>query len=275
MPNPKVGPPQEPSFWHQVPSSIWRRLDLAEILRDALIALNDPKPYGPVIALHSFESYVVAGKRQQRRVARAMSAPWNQKRKGRSSLFDDTHFYLIAWARIAKLAAFISRKTRFRRIGLVLRRYKADLDDRIAGRNHLEHFEDRLPGGPQEKKLSVPNDLFNMSNNIMTYGGRTLDIGSSSLDLLSAFVREFRAALRYDAVETLATTDVDRLKRQLDRAASQLHVARVTKKAMKTLNEPGTENLSVGIRQKPPNPYKAHGCQEAHNSISAFFLFRV
>lgn len=235
MPKAHIAPPLEPSFWNEVHSSIWRQLDLDEVLRDALVALSTSKPYGPVIALSSLESYVAAAKRQQRRIRRAMCIPLNQKRRTQSSLFDDTHFYLIAWSRIAKLARFISITTRFQRIGLVLRRYHADLDDRIAGRDHLEHFEERLPGGKNENKLSVPFRLLDMLNCDMTYGGKSLDIGPNSLALLVAFVAEFKSALMFDAVESLADSDIDGLKRLLDRAASEVHVTRVTKKVMKML----------------------------------------
>ena len=223
MPNSNICTPQKPSFWQDVHRSIWRQLELAEILRDALVAQNDPQPFGPIIALRSLESYIAAAKRQQRRIARAMVV--NPK----SSLFDDTHFYLIAWSRIAKLARFIRQRTRFCRVGLVLRRYHADLDCRIAARDHLEHFEERLPGGPNAKLLSVPGDLFNLSQSLMTYGGKTLEIGKPSMKLLAGFVEEFRSTLMYDAVELLVELDLDRIKRHLDRAASEIQIARVTK----------------------------------------------
>lgn len=242
MPNPKVNPPQPPQFWNQVPKSLWRRLRLEEVFQKALFAKGQPDPYGPIIALYSLESYVEAAKRQNRRIKRAMVAPWRPGAKSRSSLFDDTHFYLISWSRIAKLARFISAKTRFHRIGLVLRRYRSDFESRIDARDHLEHFEERLPGGPKVTRLKTPNDLFNMTNQYMTYGGKRLDVGSDSLKLLLSAIREFRTALLYDSIQTIADVDGPSLKRLLDRAAREHHLARSTKELSEMLNATGPKS---------------------------------
>ena len=237
MPNPKVSPPQPPPFWNKVPKSLWRRLRLEEVLRDALAARGQPDLYGSIrLALYSLGSYVEAAKRQQRRIKRAMAAPWRPGGRSRSSLFDDTHFYLISWSRVAKLTRFISAKTKFRRVGLVLRRYHSDFKSRIDGRDHLEHFEERLPGGPKVKRMKTPNDLFNMASHYMTYGGRRLDVGPDSLKLLLTATREFRTALLYDSIQALADADGPRLRRLLDRAAREHHVARITKEVREILN---------------------------------------
>lgn len=242
MPNPKVSPPQPPPFWNQVPRSLWRRLRLEEVFHNALSAIGQPDPYGPIIALSSLESYVEAAKRQQRRIKRAMAAPWRPGARSRSSLFNDTHFYLISWSRVAKLTRFISAKTRLRRIGLVLRRYHSDFESRIEGRDHLEHFEERLPGGPKVKRLKTPNDLFNMTNQYMTYGGKRLDVGPDSLKLLLSAIREFRTALLYDSIQAIADADGPCLRRLLDRAAREHRLARITKEVSEMLN--ATESKS-------------------------------
>lgn len=236
MPNPKVKPAQPPQFWNQVPESLWRRLRLEEVFQKALFAAGQPDPYGPLVALLSLESYVEAARRQNRRIKRAMVVPRRPGVKSRSSLFDDTHFYLISWSRIAKLAGFISARTRFHRIGLVLRRYRSDFQSRIDARDHLEHFEERLPGGLKATRLKTPNDLFNMSNQYMTYGGKRLDVGPDSLKLLLTAIREFRTALLYDSIQTIADADGPSLKHLLDRAAKEYHLARITKELSEMLN---------------------------------------
>ena len=237
MPNPKVSPPQPPPFWNQVPKSLWRRLKLEDVFRDALAAKGQPDLYGLVLALYSLDSYVEAARRQQRRIKRAMAAPLRPGARSSSSLFNDTHFYLISWSRVAKLTRFISARTRFRRVGLVLRRYRSDFKCRIDGRDHLEHFEERLPGGPKVKRLKTPNDLFSMTNHYITYGGKRLDVGPDSLKLLLTATREFRTALLYDSIQALANADGPRLRRLLDRAAAkEHHVARITKEAREILN---------------------------------------
>ncbi len=227
---------QPPPFWNQVPKSLWRRLRLEEVFRDALAAKGQPDLYGPVLALDSLDSYVEAAKRQQRRMKTAMAARWRPGARSRSSLFADTHFYLISWSRVAKLMECICATTRFPSAGKVRRQYLSCFKSRIDGRDHLEHFEERLPGRRQVKRLKDPNDLFNMANNCMTYGGKRLDVGPDSLKLLLTATREFRTALLYDSIEALADADGPRLRRLLDRAAREHHVARITKEVREILN---------------------------------------
>jgi hypothetical protein len=240
MPNPKVKLPNPPAFLSQVPKAVVRALDVSEVLRDALTSMKNPAKYGPVIALSTIESYFDAAKRQQRRIERDRASIHKSFSgatgvgRGRN-LFYDVHFYLISWARIAKLARFIQQTTRFSRTGLVLRRYAADLKNRIDARDHLEHFEERLPGGKKQSKLAVPNDLLNMANQYLTYGGRRLDIGPDSIRLLKTIRDEFFTAVLLDSLEAVAKLNESRLSDLLKRAAAKVHVARTTTRVKRML----------------------------------------
>ena len=195
-------------------------------------SINPATGIGPVFAFNSIESYLDAAKRQQRRIKRAREAKFKGILSGRyvhNNLFNEVHFYLICWARIAKLGRSIADKTRFRQVGLVLRRYSAELKERIDCRDHLEHFEERLPGGKNQKKLLAPNDLLNMNNEYLTYGGRKLDIGHESLILLKTIVAELRDAILFDAIEALAYTDVDSLAFLIQRAATNIQINKLKK----------------------------------------------
>jgi len=234
MPSKKVGPPVAPVVLNGVPRTVVRSLDASDALLHALNAQKYGEPYGPVIALHTLGSYFEAARRQQRRIERAKASDWKAngpRRRARSSLFDDVHFYLICWSRIAKLGRFIGKETRWRRIGLVLRRYHSELEERRNGRDHLEHFEERLPGTSKHKKMKAPNDLFNMSNQHATFGGRSVDVGPESIRLLKAIVDEFRQALLFDAVESLAKTDTDRLSLLVRKAVSTVRVRSAIRRA--------------------------------------------
>lgn len=234
MPSKRVGQPVAPEVLKEVPRSVVRVLEASDALLHALNAKKHTEPYGPIIALHTLESYFDAAKRQQRRIERVSASqrkPNGQRRRIRSSLFDDVHFYLICWARIGKLGRFIANETKWRRIGLVLRRYHPELEKRRNGRDHLEHFEERLPGAPKHKKMRVPNDLFNMSHHHATFGGNSVDVGPESIRLLKVIVAEFRQALIFDAVESLANTDIDRLSLVLRRAASTVRVRNAIRRA--------------------------------------------
>src|SRR5712692_1475572 len=110
-------------------------------------------------------------------------------------------------------------------------RYHSELEERRTGRDYLEHFEERLPGAPKHNKLKVPNDLFNISHQYATFGGHRVDVGLRSIRLLENIVDEFREALLFDALESLATTNVDRLSHLLRRASSSLHVRSAIRRA--------------------------------------------
>ena len=232
MPSLKIGPPMPPPILAKMSIAVVRALDVTDLLMAAVGLLNPPADLGPIIAFKSIDSYLDAANRQQHRIERARAAIVKSilsQRHVRGNLFNEVHFYLICWARIAKLGRFIANKTRFRRVGLVLRRYHAELKERIDFRDHLEHFEERLPGGAKQNKLLAPNDLLNMINDHVTHGGRKLDVGPASIRLLQTIVGELRAAILYDAAEALFAADTDRLSFLIQRAASDIRIAKVTR----------------------------------------------
>jgi len=79
--------------------------------------------------------------------------------------------------------------------------------------------------------MKVPNDLFNISHQHATFGGHSVDVGPASIRLLQNIIDEFREALLFDALESLATTDVDRLLHLLRRASSSIHVRSAIRRA--------------------------------------------
>jgi hypothetical protein len=230
-------PYSPPDWFGKVPPAVLRRLDDRDVLRDALVAAKNPHVYGPVIALRRIDSAHAAARRQQHRILRAkktLTTTWSPGR-GKATIFDDVHFYAICWSRIAKLARFISQRTRFRRIGLVLRKHKHLLDEMIALRDHLEHFEERLPGGAKVATMAVPGDLFNMANQFVTFGGRHVDVGPENTRLLGSLVLEFHRALLVDVVEALASSDLARLRTRLQRASSDADIARTIRQVTRSM----------------------------------------
>lgn len=233
-----------PTFLLNAPRSLLKALDPSEALQAALSAANDdPAEYGPLLALGDIQSYLGAAKRQQRRIKRIKALLKNTARKGRPQLrdglagmFADVHFYLICWERVHKTGRFIQRATKFRRFGRVLRRYRSEFEIRRDARNHLEHFEERLPGGRRRDKQAVPNDLLNMRNEFLTFGSQQLDVGSNSIRLLTEIVGQLRTAILFDSLEQLRTTDEPRLVRLLKNAARNLYVARTTNQLKKMLS---------------------------------------
>lgn len=231
-------PTMIPPILAKVPRAVIRALDLKQLLMNAVPLLTPPTDIGPVIALGSVDTYLEAARRQQQRIKRAKSAFLKHIHSGRlkrDNLFNEVHFYLICWARIAKLGGFIRDKTRFRHVGLVLRHYHSEFQKRIDCRDHLEHFEERLPGGVKQSKLHVPGDLLNMMNEHVTYGGRKLDVGPASLTLLQTIVAKLRAAILYDAVEALAAANNKHLADSIQRAVTNIQIAKIMKATQKGL----------------------------------------
>ena len=226
---------EPPKILTKAPKKFIKALDVSSILQEALFVSIHQSPISPVIALWSLESYLDAAKREQQRISRVQSSIWKDRKFRKNSLFHDVHFYLVSWSRIAKLARFIRDQTRFTRVGLVVRQYEVEFDKRIDGRDHLEYFEERLPGGPKQYKLKVPGDLYNMKNDYFTFGGKRINVGPSSIVILKKFVAEFHMALLFDSIELLEKHDPNRLYEILQQAATGIWLEKLTKNALKQL----------------------------------------
>ena len=245
----KVTAPASPKILQGVPKVVVRALDPTVALHAAIDLLRPDDGLGALIALGGLDSYFQAARRQQQRIERAKRSVLKGPPTRLRSLFDEVHFYLICWARIAKLGRFIAQGTRFRRTGRVLRRYHADLEARVDARNHIEHFEERLPGHPRRVKLAIPGDLLNMHRDFLTYGGKRIDIGPASLRQLRTIVTEFRAAVLYDSIEAIAVDDPNRAAGLLRRAASKVHLARMMKQWQGMLRSGETRTIDTAKQQ--------------------------
>jgi len=232
--------PKPPAFLDFVPRSIVRKLDAAEALLFALDSRSRSSAYGPHIALGSLRSTLAAAQVQQQRIRRAKKSILQKPLTGGriNSLFFDVHFYLICWARIDKLATFVARHTGFQQPKLVLRRYRSRLDRMSDFRDHLEHFEERLPGSSaRHETLRVPADLFNMFGDSVTIGGDTVNVGIESFSLLAGIVDEFEEAVLFDALETLWSVEPARVSHLLRRAALPGQILRTTRQIQRMLGQ--------------------------------------
>lgn len=171
---------------------------------------------------------VAAARTEQRRIQLAMRRIARAKSPGSRSrtLFHDVHFYLIAWGRVAKLAQYVSDRSGFSRVKLVMKRNRSLLKKMTDFRDHLEHFEERLPGGPPRRALREGGDLFNMVGDQMSIGGERVDVGAESLRRLVVFVEEFETAVLYDALEELRQREPTSVPHQVRRAALQVGIDR-------------------------------------------------
>lgn len=230
-------PVDSPAVLSGAPRALLGHFDLDRTLLAALTAARYASPYGPIIALHHVGVSLAAAKVQQRRITRARRSVPGRRFKGNASLFADIHFYLISCSRIAKLARSVSGWVKssphatFRRTTLVLKKHRLRLDKMIAARDHLEHIEERVPGQPKHHLLKVPSDLLNLAGDHLTFGGEQFDIGPSSLTWLLLFVKEFRLALLFDAIDLLADQDRKGLEHVVRDAVSRLRLAGILKQS--------------------------------------------
>ena len=226
---PKDSFPNPPAFLAGAPKAVLNRLEPERALLFALDARNQPASRGCLIAFGSIDFALAAARVQQRRIASAKRMMERNSRAGRGHriLFHDVHFYLICWGRVSKLAHFVARITQFPQARLVLKRYRTRLDHMIGFRDHLEHFEERLPGGSKNHILRLPGDLFNMSGDFATIGGDRVDVGKASVRLLAMIVSEFKTAVLFDALTSLAAKDPNSAARLIQAAARDVGLARI------------------------------------------------
>ncbi len=87
-----------------------RRLEPATLLRDAMAATEADAHYSSLFAFRGMEDKLAAAKRQQRRIAYGKrQLERGIRSRNRGTVFDDIHFYVICWTRIAKLSRYFSR----------------------------------------------------------------------------------------------------------------------------------------------------------------------
>ena len=240
MPNPTTGPLTPPPFLAQMSKAAIRRLEPDTLLRDALAATNPDDLLSSLAAFWRLEGKLAAAKRQQRRIAR----PKRQLQRGirsrnRGTVFDDIHFYLICWTRIAKLSRYFVRTTHFPlpRVRHVLRQYRTKLNKMIEARDHLEHFEGALGDHPKygRENLPDPNDLFNLVGDHMSFGGTRYDVGPESMKLLARIVGDLRKATLFDSLEVLADANRELLVKRLQDAERAVATDRVVRQVRRDL----------------------------------------
>lgn len=174
-----------------------------------------------MLAVSSIESYFSAARIQKKRIGKAIAKLNRGTGVQDSNLHSEVHFYLVCVSRIASFARFVAGCTRFPRVARVLKRHRKILDASVKMRNHLEHIEERFPGGNKRSRLVAPGDLFNTWGTTMSFGGEPLEFGPSHTDAIRTFVSEFRRALLYDKIESMAEADPDRLAVLLRRDAGR------------------------------------------------------
>jgi hypothetical protein len=74
-------------------------------------------------------------------------------------------------------------------------------------RNHLQHFDERLPGRRRAAVLKKRYDLGNVSGDVFSFGGEQIAIGWQSFRQLEKILAEVEGALKREAWDRIIATD--------------------------------------------------------------------
>jgi len=132
----------------------------------------------------------------------------------RRQVFIDVHFYLDCFVMVQKMMQILVEATRFRRCCAVYQKWASQLDNYAQARHHLQHIDERFPGGRHARALhpgvikkdsTTPHvqilEVFPDDKLIFGTSGESWDVGPKSIEMLEIAVAEFSQALAEDARE--------------------------------------------------------------------------
>jgi len=156
------------------------------------------------LAMSRIHNYLTGARSQMQRIwvelerVRGVGDDWSAALR---QAFVDIHFYFVAWDAIGKMMHVVANSSGFDSARRVYKRHRKTIEAYRSARHHLEHFDERLPGGRKVGELSIPGDLANLSGSKYSFGGETWDIGPASLEKLTAIVEEFEREIREEGIE--------------------------------------------------------------------------
>ncbi|MFQ5880804.1 MAG: hypothetical protein ACE5IZ_11625, partial [Dehalococcoidia bacterium] len=104
------------------------------------------------------------------------------------------------WDAVGKMMRVIGDCSGFAAASDVYDRHRDTIERYREARNHLEHFDERLPGGKRVGQLAIPSDLGNLSDGVYSFGGKSWDVTPSSLAILEEIVDEFNSEIRSESI---------------------------------------------------------------------------
>jgi hypothetical protein len=116
------------------------------------------------------------------------------------SLFIEIHFYFIIWSQINSILKLINNATGIRDFKEKYDKYKKILEKYVAGRNSFEHYDERLPGQKEYKRVKaiVGDNLANRKimrgfskDFIYSHSDQKWDVSRESLKKLNEIINEY------------------------------------------------------------------------------------
>lgn len=109
----------------------------------------------------------------------------------------DAHFYFTCWDTIYKILKKLKQSSGLACVKPILNKYKGEFERYRKARDHMEHFDERLPGGQRAHKdgpyPSVVSDTREAIE--FVFAGEKWDISEHSLIILRTIVLELRRSV--------------------------------------------------------------------------------
>jgi hypothetical protein len=163
-----------------------------------------------VVVMEHINDYLEGARVQMQRIwvnwEKAKARTAEDWRVAHSQTFRDIHYYFICWDTTLKMILFLKKWSGLSAPQRVYRQYKSELEKYKSGRDHLEHFEDRLLGKKKNReKLAQPGhlgDLDILGN--YYFGGEHFDVSPKNVSLLEEIVSTLKIKLYEEAVQRIA-----------------------------------------------------------------------
>jgi hypothetical protein len=119
-------------------------------------------------------------------------------------LLSEVHFYFASWSGCRNMMQILVGQPEFLEAKKVFDRYRKEFDHYVAARNTFEHFHDRLPGQPEERRVKEaltdpkgnPHRIYaGFSKGHYVHSDMSWDISTRSLELLDQYISEVLAVV--------------------------------------------------------------------------------
>lgn len=112
------------------------------------------------------------------------------------------HFYFVCWSTVWRMLELIRLDSGLGApLAVAYRKHRHTAERFDTARDHLKHFDERLPGARKQRgrmtrrPLAKPWDLGNLAGSTFSFGGDGWDVSAASLKALEAMVADYRDAI--------------------------------------------------------------------------------
>lgn len=165
-----------------------------------LLSINPDKEAGrrAAIAMSRVYGYVEAARTQVAKIValeRELANPGPTYSATFWQTFAHSHLYILCWAAVARLLEVIKSHSGLKSPHQIYTQYLPVLKGYSRARDHLEHYEERLPKGKKHEELANPSDFGTLRSGLFSIGGESCDVSESSFQMLRGLVAELEKGI--------------------------------------------------------------------------------